>query len=363
MSTLTISSTQCNACNVSFETPELRRAHAKSEWHVANIRRRVAGLTPLPQPSPSLELADSGPDSDHTAEDDDSSDESLGSAVASGTAPEFVLERCLFCNVESTTFDNNVAHMRKVHGLFVPDVDHLVVDLVAVIRYLHLVIFSFHECLHCHSLRQSAEAAQQHMLGKGHCTIDISHDDSEYLDFYDFGTADGNDEDGEQRQPSSWRTPGVPSSQLGDDSTRLPSGKLISRRSATQPSQHRQRSQQLQHPQLESPSTDDSSVPANSAPPSASDASQPADSPSSSLTKSEKRGLALVKNMGTLSLSDQTTLSRLSGPEQRALLATQKNQKDAARRAELRYRNRVETLGNKTLMKHFKPDVPGPKNG
>ncbi|KAK0712554.1 C2H2 type zinc-finger-domain-containing protein [Lasiosphaeria miniovina] len=344
-STLKISSNFCNTCNVSFDTAELRRSHAKSPVHVENVRRRVVGLSPLDptaaqeviQKSASIKL-DSCSD-----EADLSSDESAEDDVAEEASPEFVAEQCLFCNEEAAAFDDNMAHMRKAHGLFVPDIGHLAVDLETLMQYLHLIIFSYHECLFCHSQRSTAEAAQHHMLGKRHCIIDITSDDSEYLDFYDFsdGNGDGSGEEGEGESAS--RTSNVQILQSDDGSTRLPSGRIITNRSTASASQHRQKSSRAQ--KQESKSDSDAAA------------------PSGQLTKNQKRDLALVKGLGALSLSDQTMMSRFSAPEQRSIIAAKKRETATARRAQTRYLRRVEMLGNQTLMKHFKNDVPGPRNG
>lgn len=42
---------------------------------------------------------------------------------------------CLFCSHHSKSLLKNVAHMTKVHGFFLPDVEFLV-DLKGLIRYL-----------------------------------------------------------------------------------------------------------------------------------------------------------------------------------------------------------------------------------
>lgn len=48
--------------------------------------------------------------------------------------------RCLFCRHDSVDLDGNLEHMNKKHGLFIPDVDRLVVDLQTLVGYFHLVV-------------------------------------------------------------------------------------------------------------------------------------------------------------------------------------------------------------------------------
>lgn len=99
--------------------------------------------------------------------------------------------KCIFCNAGSfPEFEETLSHMRKKHGLFIPDSldggsQVLCIDLEAMVKYLHMVIFQDHECVSCHRQKKSLEAIQHHMLAKSHCYIDLDSEDSEYRDFYE----------------------------------------------------------------------------------------------------------------------------------------------------------------------------------
>lgn len=101
------------------------------------------------------------------------------------------------------------------HGFVIPNQDHLLVEDDVLVKYLHLVIYGYHECLFCGSARNSLEGAQQHMQGKNHCRFDLSGEDSEYRDFYHWEAPD----------PDQASEPVVM-----DDAIRLPSGKILSHR-------------------------------------------------------------------------------------------------------------------------------------
>jgi hypothetical protein len=75
--------------------------------------------------------------------------------------PVFNHEQCIFCNKFFGTFDSNVAHMQTSHGLFIPDKEHLIVDLETLFSYLHLVIVGHHECICCGTQRNTPVAVQQ----------------------------------------------------------------------------------------------------------------------------------------------------------------------------------------------------------
>src|SRR5688572_30214237 len=64
-------------------------------------------------------------------------------------AQSFTPGQCLFCPITSSTLEDGMVHMQRSHGLFIPQQQHLTVDLETFFRYLHLVIFEYRECLYC----------------------------------------------------------------------------------------------------------------------------------------------------------------------------------------------------------------------
>ncbi|KAH7150382.1 c2h2 finger domain-containing protein [Dactylonectria estremocensis] len=284
---------------------------------------------------------------------------------------DFDPSQCLFCNNSSLDLDNNLAHMLKTHGLFIPEKDRLVVDMETFITYLHLVIFGYFECLCCGSQRYSAEAVQQHMTGKGHCKFNLYEEGSEFRDFYNFHSGSGSDSEdtgeSQSRQEGAEKGVGigvngpteknrrfvVPPS--GDPSLRLPSGKLLSHRSSPKPHNTQRKALDKVAPPT-GPSIETDAAQA--------DADLAASSSSKALTRAERRDTTFANNqLMRLRAEDRRSLMHLPTSEQRAVLAVQKKQLEKARRAERTMRTRVETLGNKSLMMHFVPDTPGRSNG
>jgi len=302
--------------------------------------------------------------------------------------PPFNSSECLFCNLASDSLDDNVSHMRRAHGLFIPDDDRLIVKVETLLRYLHLVVFGYFECLACGTQRASAEAVQQHMLGKGHCWIDISSQGSEYADFYDesssgSGRSDSDETDdegdgenegegGKQEKQSGKRIAtghaNSSSARVVDDSSLiLPSGKVLSHRSAPRQS----RPHRLQNALSRSGEADANraGIDSDQSPELTStdlvqlDSSAESGSRTTALTRAEKRDLSFNTELSRLSASDRNALVHLPAYQQRAILATQKKQASKAQRAERRYQSRLEGMGNRTLMKHFVNDVPGRQLG
>lgn len=101
---------------------------------------------------------------------------------------EFKIEECLFCNKLFENLEENLEHMLKLHGFFLPEANSLV-DLEGIIKYIGYRIGTEHVCLYCQINKfDSVSAVQDHMISKCHCKLlwDDNVDVGEYEDFYDF---------------------------------------------------------------------------------------------------------------------------------------------------------------------------------
>jgi len=262
--------------------------------------------------------------------------------------------QCLFCNKVVGDLDHNVSHMYKEHGLAIPDQNRLLVDLETLLAYIHLIIFGYCECLYCGMQRSTAEAAQHHMTARRHCRWDILKEDSEFLDFY--GPASGDEHEGEEEEEKEENDSLTSASLVQPDSAtlRLPSGKILSHRNT-------RASRALPRPRTDQNDNRRTQVDAGLAP-----TPQPAQdetSPSTALTKADRRETTLATQLTRLRAEDRRSLMHLPSSQQRAVIATHKRQLEKARNIERAMQGRVEAKGNKTLMKHFVPDVPGRSNG
>ncbi|KAL2116158.1 hypothetical protein VTJ04DRAFT_10413 [Mycothermus thermophilus] len=230
---------ECKLCDLTFETHEEKRQHAKSDWHVYKIRCKVAepgvSITPpdieLQRPasrqkarkqtsrkpeleSPAVDDENELKDKDASASDSDLDSESDDTPDPSDTdGVEFIPGACLFCDYTSDDLDNNLTHMRQTHSFLIPFQSSLAVDLQTLLWFLHMVIFSYRECICCGKRRRTVEAVQQHMVSTGHCRFDVSE---ETKMFYDQEVMESQ---------------GVQAQASPDEQTlRLPSGKLLTRR-------------------------------------------------------------------------------------------------------------------------------------
>lgn len=99
---------------------------------------------------------------------------------------------CIFCPHHSRSLVRNLRHMTSEHSFFVPDLEFCV-DLSGLISYLSAKVYQGHMCLWCSESGRNfhtAEAAQAHMIDKGHCKMLFEGAAlAEYTDFYDYSTS------------------------------------------------------------------------------------------------------------------------------------------------------------------------------
>lgn len=294
------------------------------------------------------------------------------------TEPSFTPTLCLFCNATSPDLESNLFHMSTHHSLFIPAaIDNgslvLAVDLETLVRYMHLVVHTYHECLFCHTQRQTARAVQQHMAGKGHCRVDLEDGDSEFRDFYErprAGEGEGGssgdetlgseDEDAEEAEAS--LIGDAAPLRLREGSLLLSSGKVLSHRSAPAQKHHRPLAE-TQKPTRRGALAAASSQPESQTPPSEDRAGPseptteaPAADTGRALTRLERRAEAnnrstLSVAMARMSLGDRAALAHLPASEQRAVVLRQFKQQDRARHESRRFWSKVELRGNKTAKK------------
>ncbi|PCD23988.1 hypothetical protein AU210_015502 [Fusarium oxysporum f. sp. radicis-cucumerinum] len=322
---MTSTKPSCSLCDVSFDNSQEHRVHAKSEAHVQALRNRAAASGLIEQPtedSDTFSHTSNDPEDERSSTDDETGDENetSGSAI-----PEFDSTKCIICTHNDESFDKSLIHMETAHGLRIPFRDHLIVDLETVIWYLYFLVATYRECIYCGTRRRTVEGIQQHMRDKGHCRIELT---DEMQEFYDL---EGLKAHGRENAVS-----------VDNESLRLSSGKILSHRDAPTTKPRRT------SPQEE---TQENRVPL------------PSHAASDALTARDKKDAALASQLARLSVKDQQSLMHLTSSEQRSFLLQRKKEMDAVRRAERKMRLKTERLSNKTMMTHFKNDVPGRSNG
>ncbi|KAL7930221.1 C2H2 type zinc-finger domain-containing protein [Trichoderma chlorosporum] len=306
------SPSSCRLCHIALADLNDWRQHAKSDWHIYNLRVRVAepGII-VPQPSSSSspkrvveEMSKSYLDYESN---DDNSEPSEG--------PKFNPGQCLFCGTKNDTFDDNVAHMLKKHGFAIPREDDLIVEPASLIGYLHLVIYRYGECILCGTYRSTVEGIQHHMTAKGHCRFNITSDIAE---FYDIPVLDYH---------------------VNSELLRLPSGKLLSHRTRVSGTAAPKAARQITRRPAE--------------------AAELYLATSAHLPESVQMqdNNTTAPSIPRITRKDQQSLSHLPGHEIRSLLATSAGHMDQFKREEKHAQLKLDTAGNTTLTAHFRMDT------
>ncbi|KAK2005746.1 hypothetical protein LZ32DRAFT_596654 [Colletotrichum eremochloae] len=238
------------------------------------------------------------------------------------SADAFDTTRCLFCNGHSEDLDDNLDHMRKRHGMAIPYPESLIVDLETLLKYLHLVIYEYTECLYCGSIRNTPQAAQQHMTGKGHCRIDIDKENSESKDFYDLESKPDSDGDHFCGPRHDYFV------DVEDETRRLPSGKTVTHRNAKKvryqqdwnAREETNSLSRLEEGERSQDLTDSAPVTKNGK--------------NKDLVMSEKSNNMFNKQLTSMRQEDRLALAHLPLPQQRALIAKAKKQQEKWNRFE-----------------------------
>ncbi|GEQ70719.1 hypothetical protein JCM33374_g4398 [Metschnikowia sp. JCM 33374] len=109
---------------------------------------------------------------------------------------EIPITTCLFCPAKKkqnfATLEENIEHMFKDHGLYIPERKYLV-DPEGLIRYLGEKIGLGNMCLCCSYQGKNLEAVREHMASKRHMRIpyETEAEKLEISDFYDFTSSYG----------------------------------------------------------------------------------------------------------------------------------------------------------------------------
>lgn len=340
----------CNTCKLEFENSELQRAHMHTDYHEYNLKRKIASLAPI-----SVEVFDRDVSKYREV--------AVNTVATSGISkPEEAIEKtslhsqphkaaterdytplqCLFCNIDSPTMDDNVEHMFKIHGMFIPNQEELE-DAEGLLYYLFNIVSEFHECLYCGKTKETAEGVRSHMIDKGHCKV---ASDEELDQFYDF---EGESEDGAEEEIIGEEEEHVEANKTApplahdfhpdsDRELRLPSGRILGHRSLS-----RYYRQNLHSYPTPAERAERRAITAAEA---ANGDNFKPDHPGRQLTTSAR------DEMGMIGVSDF---------EKRALRATEKK----ALKEETRARNEHEWRVNKESnhQKHYRPADPGRTNG
>ncbi|KAH4958759.1 hypothetical protein HBI55_063500 [Parastagonospora nodorum] len=195
----------CNTCGLGFTNSMEQREHMRSDWHVGNLRRRIAGEGVLAEEEyeeahprlsgksrrRSLSPPIIEPEDEYEEEDEGEQEGDEGGMVA--------VEQCLFCPLTLSSIDSTLEHMSQTHGLYIPHVDRIP-DLSSFLGFLNTLVFNHHECLYCGAQKGSVSDVRTHMRDKGHGKV-------RWEDVVEFWDGDGDGEEVERGGETEWQLP------------------------------------------------------------------------------------------------------------------------------------------------------------
>jgi len=182
----------CNACGETFEGALEQRAHCKTERHVYNTKRRLAGLKPISMEAWERKLKETrgsaagAPNkgtahlkagkvgSKHHSNEQRLPTEQDAAAQAPPKEEEevpFSPRRCLFDKTRHENLDDNLQYMRRTYDFYIPDREYCT-DVEGLLKRLwERIQDEPHGCLYCNKKFADASSCRAHMLDKRHARI------------------------------------------------------------------------------------------------------------------------------------------------------------------------------------------------
>eukprot|EP00930_Biecheleria_cincta_P061117 TRINITY_DN46688_c0_g1_i1.p1 TRINITY_DN46688_c0_g1~~TRINITY_DN46688_c0_g1_i1.p1 ORF type:complete len:525 (+),score=142.30 TRINITY_DN46688_c0_g1_i1:114-1688(+) len=187
----------CAACAEVLTSAAALRAHHKSERHVYNTKRKLAGLKPISQDAWERKISESraieagankGKSHLKAGKDRKSSDAASNTQAGypstdSGTAPSipsapeeevqpFTPRRSLFDRQHFTTLEKNLAHMWRTYNFYIPDREYCN-NVEGLLEHLWQKCNQEYACLFCNRRFPDAASTRRHMLDKKHARIGV----------------------------------------------------------------------------------------------------------------------------------------------------------------------------------------------
>jgi|ERR1719468_171157 len=180
----TVAEFSCAACSENFASAALQRAHCKSERHVYNTKRRLAGLRPISSEAWDRKIAESraggavaNKGTAHLkAKNKDPGSESASRGDTSTAKEEeeivpWAPEHCLFDRRRFSSIDDNLKYMSSTYGFTIPDVEYCT-DVPGFLSFLHEKITEPpYRCLFCNRRFADAADVRRHMLDMKHTRV------------------------------------------------------------------------------------------------------------------------------------------------------------------------------------------------
>ena len=184
----------CTSCAIEFEDPLVHREHFKTEWHIYNTKRRVAGLQPISETTWEEKLEKIRQQQNQVQSQIAEKEARQASQLEARPKREWVAPpvdelTSFFDNKRFESIEDNLAHMSLQYSFFIPYIEW-VADWPGLMRQLCSRVIERHQCFTCGKLFRTAVAVQGHMTDSGHSRINLDDDDliADLEPFFDFST-------------------------------------------------------------------------------------------------------------------------------------------------------------------------------
>jgi len=179
----------CAACSDLFATAAEQRAHCKSERHVYNTKRKLAGLKPISQEAWARKVSSMAAaalqqkGTAHLKAGKDSQRERAGSGPTPSSREESAAappteddepptpRRCLFDRKRFNGVNECLAYMEKTYSFFIPDQEYCTDLPGLLIRLGQKISEPPHACIFCNRKFPNAASVRRHMIDKRHTRI------------------------------------------------------------------------------------------------------------------------------------------------------------------------------------------------
>mmetsp|Transcript_1225 Transcript_1225/g.2985 ORF Transcript_1225/g.2985 Transcript_1225/m.2985 type:complete len:524 (+) Transcript_1225:63-1634(+) len=178
----------CTACAESFPASDGLRVHCKSERHLYNTKRRLAGLKPISQEAWERKLREARsaeeqrkgtahlkkgkePRKHHGKEAREDAPESGDGEAPVVEEEPLTPRRSLFDQKRFGTVEECLTHMQKTYGFFIPDQEYCT-DVPGLLGFLGQKLSQPpHACIYCNRRFPDLRSVRRHMADKSHMRV------------------------------------------------------------------------------------------------------------------------------------------------------------------------------------------------
>lgn len=219
----------CNCCQTNIPIDQ-KLEHYQSQWHRYNVKRKCAGMGPIPHAIFQSKITELQTQKDEKIAEDEAiyhcdisrkkfkskaqldqwqkskkfkalvkksenapAPTPTPTTTTRPTAPKMdpstpqpiPINQCLFDNRVFANYKENLNYMTQKYNFFIPYIEYLV-SVQDLLTFCGFKVGMGHQCLYCDQNFSSVEAVKQHMVSSNHCKLNLDLDGEDYDELYDW---------------------------------------------------------------------------------------------------------------------------------------------------------------------------------